>query len=164
MYAIIKIMFFGRAAMLDKRRIRLMTKLALYEQSDAKEDLKVSGYYKEDYAGLMILKGALWTTVGYAMVAVLFVLCNLDLLINDMSVQKLIVLACAVVGGYLVLLIVFCICASVFYKRKHVEARHRLKTFYNNLTVLERMGGHTRPSSKKRRKMRDKLRAKENIL
>ena len=63
MYAIIKIMFFGRAAMLDKRRIRLMTKLALYEQSDAKEDLKVSGYYKEDYAGLMILKGALWTTV-----------------------------------------------------------------------------------------------------
>lgn len=150
--------------MLDKRRIRLMTKLALYEQSDAKDDLKVSGYYKEDYAGLMTLKGALWTTVGYAMVAVMFVLCNLDLLINGMSMQKVIVLACAAVGGYLALLIVYCICANMFYKRKHVEARHRLKAFYNNLTALERMGGRTRPASQKRRKIRDKLRAKENIL
>ncbi len=43
--------------MLDKRRIRLMTKLALYEQSDAWKDLKISGYYKEDYVGLKTLKG-----------------------------------------------------------------------------------------------------------
>lgn len=150
--------------MLDKRRIRLMTKLALYEQSDAWKDLKISGYYKEDYVGLKTLKGALWTMVGYALVAVLFVLYNLDMLMNDMSMQKLIVLACAAVGGYLVLLIVYCICANFFYKTEHANARRRIKTFYNNLTALERMGGNHRSSPRKKRKIRDKLRAKENIL
>ncbi len=150
--------------MLDKKRIRLMTKLAVYEQSDEKEDLKISSYYKDDYVGTKTLIGALWTMVGYALVIVLFVLCNMDTLVNDMSMQKLIVLVGVVVGGYLALLIVYCICANMFYKAKHAKARQRIKTFYNNLTALERMGDHQRSGSKKRRKTRDKLRAEENIL
>ena len=32
--------------MLDKRKIRLMTKLALYEQNEGREDMKISAYYK----------------------------------------------------------------------------------------------------------------------
>ena len=33
--------------MLDKRKIRLMTKLALYEQNEGREDMKISAYYKK---------------------------------------------------------------------------------------------------------------------
>ena len=34
--------------MLDKRKIRLMTKLALYEQNEGREDMKISAYYTKD--------------------------------------------------------------------------------------------------------------------
>ena len=79
--------------MVDKRRIRLMTKLAVYEQSDAKEDMKISGYYKKDYVGMKTVIGAIWATIGYVMAAVLLVLCAQEKLIENLSVQNLILLA-----------------------------------------------------------------------
>ena len=38
--------------MLDKRKIRLMTKAAIYEKEYGEEDLKITSYYKKDYASL----------------------------------------------------------------------------------------------------------------
>ena len=34
--------------MLDKRKIRLMTKAAIYEKKYGEEDVKIAGYYKKD--------------------------------------------------------------------------------------------------------------------
>ena len=38
--------------MLDRGKVKLMTKLALYEQTQGKEDFKISEYYRKDYVGL----------------------------------------------------------------------------------------------------------------
>lgn len=35
--------------MLDERKVKLMTKLALYEETYGKEDFKISSYYRKDY-------------------------------------------------------------------------------------------------------------------
>ena len=50
--------------MLDKKRIRLMAKMSAYEKKHAKEDLRISSYYKKDYASLNTLITVLWITVG----------------------------------------------------------------------------------------------------
>ena len=57
--------------MLDNRRIRLMSRMALYEKESAKEDLKISSYYKRDYTSLNTLISIMWITVGYVMAAAL---------------------------------------------------------------------------------------------
>ena len=36
--------------MLDERKVKLMTQLALYDQTQGKEDFKISEYYRKDYA------------------------------------------------------------------------------------------------------------------
>ena len=38
--------------MLDERKVKLMIKLALYEETHGKEDFKISSYYRKDYASL----------------------------------------------------------------------------------------------------------------
>ena len=38
--------------MLDKRKIRLMTRAAIYEKNYGEEDFKISSYYKKDYSSL----------------------------------------------------------------------------------------------------------------
>ena len=35
--------------MLDERKVKLMTRMALYEEQQGREDLKVSAYYRKDY-------------------------------------------------------------------------------------------------------------------
>ena len=52
--------------MLDKRKIRLMTKAAIYEKEYGDEDLKITSYYKKDYSSLNTWITLIWITAGYA--------------------------------------------------------------------------------------------------
>ena len=109
--------------MLDKERIRLMTKMAAYENTLAPDDLKISSYYKKDYSSLNTLITAIWVTIGYAIAAGLVILCNVDAMLKDLTVAKLIIIAAVVVGAYIILLVAYCVCASSFYKSKHNKAK-----------------------------------------
>ena len=48
--------------MLDEKRVKLMTKLALYEETQGKDDFKVSEYYRKDYVGMHMICTFLWVT------------------------------------------------------------------------------------------------------
>ena len=41
--------------MLDEKKVKLMTRMALYEEQQGREDLKVSAYYRKDYTSLHTL-------------------------------------------------------------------------------------------------------------
>lgn len=126
-------------AMLDKNRIRLMTKMAQYEKSLAPEDLKISSYYKKDYASMNTLITVIWITIGYALAAGLVVLCNVDALLKDLTMTKMFIIIAVAVGVYIILLVVYCVCASSFYKSKHNKAKQRVKMYYRDLSRLGKM-------------------------
>lgn len=125
--------------MLDKRKIRLMIKMASYEKQGAEEDLKISSYYKKDYASLNTLITAIWITVGYALAAGLVILCNVDALLKDLTMTKLILMIAVALGSYIVLLVTYCVCASSFYKGRHNKAKQRVKKYYRDLSRLGKM-------------------------
>lgn len=129
----------GRSDMLDKKRIRLMTRTAIYEKKHAEEDIKISTYYKKDYASLNTWITLIWITVGYVLAAGLFLLCTADSVMEGLTIVKLILLAAIALGFYLVLLIVYGIGAGNFYRKKHGRAKHRVKRYYRELSRLEKM-------------------------
>lgn len=122
--------------MLDKNRIKLMTRMARYEKNAAPEDLKISTYYRKDYVSLNTLITALWATVGYALTAALIVAVNMETLLENLTMQKLMFLAAVAVGAYLVVLVIYCICAGSFYSSKHKKAKLRMKRYYRDLSRL----------------------------
>ena len=63
----------------------------------------------------------------------------LDELMKNLNMQFLVMLAAAVIIGYLVLVIFYGIVASHFYGTKHEKARKRVKQFNHDLTRLNRM-------------------------
>ena len=65
--------------MLDERKVKLMTQLALYDQTQGKEDFKISEYYRKDYAGVHILYTVLWVTIGYIAVWAIAMIAGLDI-------------------------------------------------------------------------------------
>ena len=125
--------------MLDKRRIRLMTRMAMYDKNNVKEDLKISTYYKKDYASLNTLITVLWITVGYVIVAGMFALCNMEALLKNLTISKLLLIGGIAVGIYLILVILYCICASSYYKARHNKAKQRVKKYYRDLARLGKM-------------------------
>ncbi|WP_330382194.1 MULTISPECIES: hypothetical protein [Lachnospiraceae] len=128
-----------RVYMLDKGRIRLMTKTAIYEKHQAEEDLKISSYYKKDYASLHTWLTLVWITIGYACLAGGIVFCYSDSLLQNLDFTKLFVIAAVAIGAYLVLIVIYGICASSFYKKKHNKAKQRVKKYYRDLSRIGKL-------------------------
>lgn len=125
--------------MLNEKRLKLMTRMAIYENHDGKEDFKISEYYQKDYASLNTWKSIIWVTIGYAIIAGAIMLVFLDQIFSVSSLSGLLIIAGVVVSGYLIVAVITGIIAHDFYKKKHIEARKRVKKFNNNLTRLGRM-------------------------
>ena len=125
--------------MVNKNKVKLMTKLAFYEQTQGKEDFKISEYYRKDYAGFHTLSSILWVTVAYICIAVLILIEGMETLLAKFSVSLIVTMGAAFVIGYLATVIIFAIIANHVYNEKHKQARQRVKRYNHNLTRLLKM-------------------------
>ncbi|HJC44442.1 MAG TPA: hypothetical protein H9756_12350 [Candidatus Mediterraneibacter gallistercoris] len=125
--------------MVDKRKVRLMTKAAIYEKRHGEEDIKITGYYQKDYASLNTWITLIWVTVGFVLLAALLFLAGGEDLLEGITFLKLLILAVIILGLYLALLIIYGIGAGSFYRKKHTRAKHRMKRYMRNLSRLEKM-------------------------
>ncbi len=125
--------------MVDERKVKLMTQLALYEETQGKEDFKISSYYRKDYSGLHMLTGIIWVTIGYVCLAVLVVFGMLDSLLANLTLRMIVILAIVAILGYALVVAVYAILANVIFNRKHKDARQRVKEYNHNLTRLLKM-------------------------
>lgn len=64
--------------MLNKEKVRLMTKLARYEQKEEKRYLKISKYYRSDYIGIALLKNFFASTIAYILILILVFLYRME--------------------------------------------------------------------------------------
>lgn len=122
--------------MLDKRKIRLMVRMASYEKINARQDMKISSYYKKDYISLNTLITIMWVTVGYAIVGGLFVLCNLNAILKNLTIVKMLLLLGLAAVGYIILIVIYGVCASSYYKGKHNRSKQRVKKYYRDMSRL----------------------------
>ena len=125
--------------MLDKRKIRLMTKAAVYEKEYGEEDFKITGYYKKDYASLNTWITLIWITIGYALLGGVLFLCYGDALMEGITIMRLLLYAAVAIGVYLVLLIIYGIGAGNFYSKKHAQAKQRVKRYVRDISRLQKM-------------------------
>ena len=127
--------------MLDERKVKLMTRLALYEETEGKEDFKISAYYRKDYVSLHMLCAFIWVTIGYICVVAMAVLAGLDSLLGHMSMAVMVLMGGMAVVGWLAVVIIYLMLASHIYNKKHKNSRQRVKKYNNDLTRLLKMYG-----------------------
>ena len=126
--------------MLNENRIRLMFRMASYEEKQGKEDLKISTYYRKDYTSMKTLATILWLTFGYVLLILLLVVVFMDILMKNITLTKIFVMGAGVVIGYIVLLILYGFCSSQFYRKKYNRAKKRMRRYYRDLGRLEKFG------------------------
>lgn len=125
--------------MLDKRKIRLMTKLALYEQNEGREDMKISAYYKKDYVSMKMIATSIWTTIGYGCAMLLVLGWGMTGWMEKLTLALIVMLVVVILLGYLALLIITFIITSRISNRKHRDARMRMKRYNHGLLQLMKM-------------------------
>lgn len=123
--------------MLNEDRIKLMTKMAIY-QEDHKEDIKISDYFKHDYIGLRLIGNILWVTIGFILILIVFALMNLEKIMDTLTLDWLVKTGVIVLGVYLIVILAYAVIGHFAYGRIHKKAKLGVREYYGNLRRLER--------------------------
>ena len=139
--------------MVDERKVRLMTRLARYEQREGREALRINKFYRSDYIGLALLRNFFMTTIGYGLLVLLVVGYYSDYLMDYIYKMDLQVFAVVLVAGYVVVLAAYSAVTYVVYSVRHARAKKSVRSYYLKLGEREKM---TRGTTEKQRKTGEK--------
>lgn len=125
--------------MLDEKRIVLMTKMAMYEENQGKEDIGISTYFRKDYISKNLLWSFIWYTVGYVLLVLLVGIASFETLLDGSSITVLILSGIIAVFVYIAGLIGILVYTYRRCKKRHGDARQRVKIYNRDLVTLLRM-------------------------
>lgn len=124
--------------MINNDKVRLMTKLAIYEKNHD-EDIKLSKYYKSDYIKHNMLKTLISVTIAYVAVLGLIVFYNMEELLAKAFELDYTILTIEIVVSYIVLVVIFSLMSFVIYSDKIKRSRKSLVKYNSNLKKLLKM-------------------------
>lgn len=125
--------------MLNVEKVKLMTKLSLYEKTEGKKYLPVSKYYRSDYIGLALIKNFFITTIGYLLLVAAGVVYYSDYLLDHVYEMDLVGLGARLLLGYLIFLVLYSLLTYIQYAVRYRRAKKSVKDYYVNLSELARM-------------------------
>ncbi|MBR4725775.1 MAG: hypothetical protein K6G45_08620 [Lachnospiraceae bacterium] len=125
--------------MLNNRKVRIMTQLAIYEKKEGRPDFRLAKYYKMDYARFNALKTILWVTIAYIVGLILVAIYKLEYLLDNAMTIDYKALGWTVLGIYLGIITVYVIGSLVGYSIYYTLSRKKLGRYYKMLGRLRSM-------------------------
>ncbi|MDD6036527.1 MAG: hypothetical protein PUC30_10115 [Lachnospiraceae bacterium] len=122
--------------MLNNRKVRLMTRLAMYEQKEGKEDIRISKYFRTDYVRLQVLKSIVALTLGYMLILLILVIYHSEYLIRNAVVLDYKGMIMRYAGIYVIILVVYCALVMIGYMIKYRASRKKLAKYFRMLRRL----------------------------
>ncbi len=122
--------------MLNNKKIRIMTKLALYEQNEGKEDIKLGKYYKTDYVRLQVLKTVVCVTIAYLLILLMIGMYKAEYIISKLVTFNFVRIGQYLLGFYIMIMAVFITGSIIGYSLKYDNSRKSLSKYYKSLKKL----------------------------
>ena len=125
--------------MINEEKVKVMTRLAMYEQGEGRKQLPVSRYYRSDYIGLALIKNFFLVSIGYVMILAGLGAYFGEYLMDNIHKMNLVSVGFLLVAGYVVLLAVYTVLTYIQYSVKYYRAKKSVKNYYGELTRLDRI-------------------------
>ena len=125
--------------MVNNRKVRLMTQLAIYEKKEGREDIRLSKYFKSDYARLNVLRTAVMVTIAYILVVMLCVFYKLEFILDNALTLDYKGIGKMILGVYIGVMAVYLIGAFLGYSIKYTLSHRKLGRYFRMLRKLRTM-------------------------
>lgn len=126
--------------MINKRKVRLMTKTAIYERTYGSNDAAKAKYYKADYVAVHMWNTAIAVTIAFLIVLFLIGACNFERIIYSITKINYTALGAILAVSYAALQAFFLIMTYLVYSYRYTSAELRTKTYQMRLHKIFVMG------------------------
>ena len=125
--------------MINEEKVKIMTKIAMYEQGKGRKYLPVSKYYRSDYIGLALIKNFFLVTIGYIMAVAAVAVYFGEYLVENLHKMDLVSMGIYIIVGYVAALVGYSILTYIQYSVKYYKAKKSVKEYYIQLTELSKI-------------------------
>lgn len=124
--------------MLNEDKIKLMTGIAMFEKREGKAIFPANRYFQSDYISSRVLRSFFSYTLCYILCVLIWVLYNVDMLLNASNLDEVIGAAKTASLFYVIGLIVYLIITVYVYRKRYEYARRGMKVYVAKLKRLEK--------------------------
>ena len=122
--------------MVNEEKVKIMTRLAIYEEGKGKEELPLTKYYKHDYVKYNMLKTGVSATFCYLLIVAAYVLLHAEELMENVNTLDYETIISSVVIGYLVFLIAYLIFSRFYYAWRYEKIKPNIIKYNHYLKKL----------------------------
>lgn len=122
--------------MLSQERIKLMTKMAAYEENEGKKYMSIGSYFRSDYMGMQVIRSVICGTLAFFLLAGLYVYYHFETMMQDIYKMDLLLLGRRVLFYYIVFIAAYSVITYVIYSFRYSRAKRSLKHYYYHLKRL----------------------------
>ena len=122
--------------MFSQERIKLMTKMAAYEENEGKKYMSIGSYFRSDYMGMQVFRSVICGTLAFFLLAGLYVYYHFETMMQDIYKMDLLLLGRRVLFYYIVFIAAYSVITYVIYSFRYSRAKRSLKHYYYHLKQL----------------------------
>ncbi len=122
--------------MLNEEKIKLMTRMAAYEENEGKRSMQIGNYFRSDYIGLQVMKSVISATVAFAIVIAMYIFYDFESVMKEIYQVDLLATGKQILIAYVVFVGIYAVITYVIYAYRYSKARKSLRKYYTHLTEL----------------------------
>ncbi len=122
--------------MLNEEKIKLMTRMAAYEENEGKRSMQIGNYFRSDYIGLQVMKSVISATIAFAIVIAMYIFYDFESVMKEIYQVDLLATGKQILIAYVVFVGIYAVITYIIYAYRYTKAKKSLKKYYTHLTEL----------------------------
>lgn len=127
--------------MVNEERVKLMTRMAAYEEGDHKKNKNIVCFFRSDYISLQLMKAFIANSIAFAILFGLYVLYDFEIFMKEIYQMDLFGFIRSVLIIYVIYILIFAVITYVVSLYRYNRALQNTKLYYLNLKKLSKLYG-----------------------
>lgn len=130
--------------MINKRKVRLMARTAMYEANEGHTELKYANYYRGDYVGKHMVFVAVGITVSYFIALLILCVYNYEYIIGHLTMLDYRTIESRAIVSYVLILLASQVIAYLVFSARFSDSVTGVKFYLNRLKKIEKLNEEDR--------------------
>lgn len=122
--------------MLNNEKIRLMTRMASFDEVEGKKDIAVNGYFRGDYISFQLVKSAICVTLGFVVVFGLYLLYDLENFLANLYKIDIAAFGKEWLVKYVIVLLAYLVVSYFIYVMRFNRSKKRIRQYQQQMKEL----------------------------
>ncbi len=122
--------------MVREQNVKLMSKIAIYEKNNGRQEIPMNSFYKGDYVRIYSLKAVVHATIAFVLIAAIVIMYKLDYILSNILKVEYKQLAMYMLIIYACFISIYWLIARIVYARRYEKARPNIIIYNHDLKKL----------------------------